>query len=37
VRVVYPPMRHMPVKLRVFIDFLAERFGGKPYWDDDLK
>jgi DNA-binding transcriptional LysR family regulator len=32
--VVYPPMRHM--KLRVLIDFLVERFGGEPHWDVDL-
>jgi DNA-binding transcriptional LysR family regulator len=31
--VLYPPTRHVPVKVRVFIDFLAERFGGRPYWD----
>jgi len=29
----YPPTRHLSVKVRVFIDFLVERFGGKPYWD----
>jgi DNA-binding transcriptional LysR family regulator len=27
---VYPPTRHLSVKVRVFIDFLVERFGGKP-------
>jgi DNA-binding transcriptional LysR family regulator len=30
----YPPTRHLSMKVRVFIDFLLERFGGKPYWDD---
>jgi DNA-binding transcriptional LysR family regulator len=30
---VYPPTRHLSVKVRVFIDFLAERFGGRPSWD----
>jgi DNA-binding transcriptional LysR family regulator len=30
---VYPPTRHLSVKVRVFIDFLAERFGGQPSWD----
>jgi DNA-binding transcriptional LysR family regulator len=30
---VYPPGRYVPAKLRVFIDFLAERFGDTPYWD----
>jgi DNA-binding transcriptional LysR family regulator len=30
---VYPPTRHLSVKVRLFIDFLVERFGGRPYWD----
>ena len=30
---IYPPTRHLSVKVRVFIDFLVERFGGRPYWD----
>lgn len=30
---IYPPTRHLSVKVRIFIDFLVERFGGKPYWD----
>src|SRR5258707_346882 len=30
---IYPQTRHLSVKVRVFIDFLAERFGGPPYWD----
>jgi DNA-binding transcriptional LysR family regulator len=30
---IYPETRHLPVKVRVFIDFLLERFGGRPYWD----
>jgi DNA-binding transcriptional LysR family regulator len=30
----YPPTRHMSRKVRVFIDFLVERFGDRPYWDD---
>jgi DNA-binding transcriptional LysR family regulator len=29
----YPPTRHLSMKVRVFIDFLVERFGDKPYWD----
>ncbi len=29
----YPQTRHLSVKVRVFIDFLVERFGGRPYWD----
>ena len=30
---IYPQTRHLSVKVRVFIDFLVERFGGRPYWD----
>lgn len=29
----YLPTRHLPNKVRVFIDFLVERFGPEPYWD----
>ena len=29
----YPQTRHLSLKVRVFIDFLVERFGGRPYWD----
>ncbi len=29
----YPPTRHLSMKVRVFIDFLVERFGDTPYWD----
>jgi DNA-binding transcriptional LysR family regulator len=32
----YPPTRHLAVKVRVFIDFLIERFGNNPYWDKGL-
>ncbi|HEX2889973.1 LysR family transcriptional regulator [Vineibacter terrae] len=31
--VLYPPTRHLSAKVRVFIDFLVERFAGRPYWD----
>ncbi|HKA53144.1 MAG TPA: LysR family transcriptional regulator [Candidatus Binatia bacterium] len=31
---VYPPTRHLVPKVRVFVDFLAARFGPRPYWDD---
>lgn len=34
--VVYPPTRHLSARVRVFIDFLARRFGDPPYWDDGL-
>ena len=30
---IYPQTRYLSVKVRVFIDFLIERFGGTPYWD----
>ncbi|MBP2315809.1 LysR family transcriptional regulator [Azospirillum soli] len=30
---VYPQNRHLSPKVRAFVDFLAERFGPKPYWD----
>lgn len=29
---VYPPNEHLPAKVRVFIDFLIERFAGTPPW-----
>jgi DNA-binding transcriptional LysR family regulator len=30
---VYPQTRYLPRRARMFIDFLVERFGEKPYWD----
>jgi DNA-binding transcriptional LysR family regulator len=30
---VYPENRHLPARVRVFIDALAARFGDEPYWD----
>jgi len=30
---IYPPTRHLSYRVREFIDFLAERFAGTPYWD----
>jgi len=30
---IYSPTRQLSTKTRVFIDFLVERFGGRPYWD----
>jgi DNA-binding transcriptional LysR family regulator len=30
---VYPKTRYLSRRARVFIDFLAERFGENPYWD----
>ncbi len=33
---VYPARRNLSPKVRVFVDFLAERFAGTPYWDEGL-
>lgn len=33
VHVLYPPGRHLAQKVRVLVDFLAERFHGVPPWD----
>jgi DNA-binding transcriptional LysR family regulator len=30
---IYPPNRHLSVKVRLFIDFLVERFGRRRAWD----
>ena len=30
---VYPHTRHLSQRVRAFVDFLAERFAGVPYWD----
>lgn len=29
----YLPTRHLPSKVRVFIDFLVAHVGSEPYWD----
>lgn len=34
---IYPPTRHLSRRVRAFIDFLAERFGGVPYWDREIE
>lgn len=31
---VYPQTRYLSQRARQFIDFLVERFGDNPYWDD---
>ncbi len=36
VSAVYPAARHLSPKVRVFVDFLVERFGDKPYWDEAI-
>ena len=33
----YPNTAYLPYRCRVFIDFLAERFGGQPVWDECLR
>lgn len=33
IQAVYPHQRHVTAKLRVFIDYLVERFAGSPPWD----
>jgi DNA-binding transcriptional LysR family regulator len=30
---IYPQARHLALKVRVLVDFLAERFRGAPVWD----
>jgi DNA-binding transcriptional LysR family regulator len=30
---VYPQTRHLSRRVRVFVDYLVERFAGVPYWD----
>ena len=30
---IYPQTRHLSRRVRAFIDFLADRFSGTPYWD----
>lgn len=32
VHAVYPHARHLAAKVRVFVDFLAERYSGEPEW-----
>ena len=34
---VYPQTRYLSQRTRVLIDFLAERFGDNPYWDQHIK
>jgi DNA-binding transcriptional LysR family regulator len=33
---VYPTTRHLSPKIRVFIDFLVEKFGEDPFWDKEI-
>jgi len=32
----YLPSRHLPIKIRAFINFLSEHVGDMPYWDRSL-
>ena len=34
---VYPQTRHLSHRVRAFVDFLAQRFAGTPYWDECVK
>lgn len=34
---VYPHRKFLPPKVRSFVDFLVERFGPEPYWDQDIR
>ncbi len=34
---VYPQTRYLSQRARVLIDFLVERFGDNPYWDQGIK
>lgn len=36
IHAVYPHSRNLSQKVRVFVDFLAARFGPEPYWDTGL-
>jgi DNA-binding transcriptional LysR family regulator len=36
IHAIYPAGRNLSPKVRVFVDFLAERFGPAPYWDREL-
>ena len=37
INAVCPQNRHMSAKVRVFVDFLAARFGPDPYWGAALQ
>jgi len=34
---VYPCRQYVPAKLRVFVDFLAAKYGPEPYWNKGLE
>ena len=31
----YLPSKYLPIKIRIFIDFLKETIGTNPYWNDN--
>ncbi|MEL7448688.1 MAG: LysR family transcriptional regulator [Pseudomonadota bacterium] len=33
VSAMYPRHRHLSAKVRLFVELLEQRFGGRPYWD----
>ena len=33
IQAVYPSARRIPLKVRRFVDYLAEAFGDEPAWD----
>ncbi len=33
---IYPQTRHLSLRVRIFIDYLRERFAGTPYWDKNI-
>ncbi len=33
----YPSSRELAPKVRIFMDWLVNRFGGQPYWDEGLE
>jgi len=33
IQAVYPSARHVPSKLRCFLDHVAQAFAGEPEWD----
>ena len=36
IHAVYPCRQYVPAKLKVFVDYLAQRYGSEPYWDRGL-
>lgn len=34
--VIYPSRRFVPQRVRILVEFLRERFGERPYWDEGI-